>query len=197
MKVLLTVCDLESMPREKSLFLIGVWLILLAYFIGLPTEIKNYLFIATGLLIIFLSYRSSIKDFSDGRKEYQSHEELVHKPTPKPETFAKEPEKKKVITRKIFKLKPEAVVEKRIEEVAPATKEEDILQKSILELPSYQKIEDNSFKIRRARIRRKPKVMREEVFGSAREEEKVYTPPSTNIYEEEDDVIVISSDGDK
>lgn len=196
MKVLLTVYDLESMPREKSLFLIGVWLILLAYFIGLPTEIKNYLFIATGLLIIFLSYRSSIKDFSDGRKEYQSHEELVHKPTPKPETFAKEPEKKKVITRKIFKIKPETLAEKKIEEV-PVVKEEDILQKSISELPSYQKIEDSSFKIRKARIRRKPKVMREEVFGSATEEEKIYTTPSTNIYEEEDDVIVISSDGDK
>lgn len=196
MKVLLTVYDLESMPREKSLFLIGVWLILLAYFIGLPTEIKNYLFIATGLLIIFLSYRSSIKDFSDGRKEYQSHEELVHKPTPKPETFVKEPEKKKVITRKIFNIKTETIPEKKVEEVL-AVKEEDILQKSISELPSYQKIEDSSFKIRKARIRRKPKAMREEVFGSTREEEKVYTTPSTNIYEEEDDVIVISSDGDK
>ena len=51
------------MPKEKLLCCIGVWLILLSYFIGLPTEIKNYLFLATGLLIILMSYSLNFKEF--------------------------------------------------------------------------------------------------------------------------------------
>jgi hypothetical protein len=182
------------MPREKSLFFIGVWLILLAYFVGLPTEIKNYLFVATGLLIIFFSYRSSLRDFQDNRKEYQSQEIKNH-----PKEFVApsyEEPKKKPAPKKIIKIIKEEIPVKDLpvkEEIK--NEEEDLLKKSIEDLPSYQKVEDTSFKIRKARIRRRPKVMREESV-SLEKEEVSYTP-SPNIYEEEDDVIVISSDGDK
>jgi hypothetical protein len=44
------------MPKEKIIFLIGVWIAVLSHFVGLPTEIKNYLFVGTGVLLILISY---------------------------------------------------------------------------------------------------------------------------------------------
>jgi len=44
------------MPKEKIIFIVGVWIVVLSHFIGMPTEIKNYLFVGTGVLIIFISY---------------------------------------------------------------------------------------------------------------------------------------------
>ena len=43
------------MRKEKTLFLIGLWVIILP-FLGFPNSWRNILFIITGLAIIYLAY---------------------------------------------------------------------------------------------------------------------------------------------
>jgi hypothetical protein len=43
------------MRKEKTLFLIGLWVIILPY-LGFPNSWRNVLFIITGLAIIYLAY---------------------------------------------------------------------------------------------------------------------------------------------
>jgi flagellar biosynthesis component FlhA len=59
--------------KEKALFFIGVWMIVLAYLIGLPTEIKNILFTITGLIVIAIGYGSHFHKIKLRKK----HEEPV------------------------------------------------------------------------------------------------------------------------
>ena len=161
------------MPKEKSLFFIGVWIILLAYFIGLPTEIKNIVFLATGLLIIAISYGSyfsNIKNSGYFSKKEESPREKVENPEIKKRIIPKFKFKKPIeeIDAEDFKIKKEII---RTEE------QEEIVE----EKPNFDQYE-SVIKVRKSRTR-KPKVIREESIIMQDEDDT-------------DDVIVISSDGD-
>lgn len=64
--------------REKTLFFIGVWVIVLAYLIGLPTEIKNILFTLTGLIIIAIAYSSHFSKIRLNRKREETFDNDSH-----------------------------------------------------------------------------------------------------------------------
>ena len=44
------------MSKSKKFLAIGIWTVILPY-LGFPLGIKNLLFVVTGLLIIYMSYR--------------------------------------------------------------------------------------------------------------------------------------------
>jgi hypothetical protein len=165
------------MPREKTLFFIGIWIILLSNFIGLPTEIKNYLFIATALLLVAISYLSDIS-------KVNTEENFFHKKRgdKKVETS---PESKP--RKSIFKPRPISSLRKATEE--KLIPEPEVSPAVNLANP-FKEISESSYeppiKVRRARIKPKPKLIREELPIES----------TFNLDSEEDDVIVISSDGD-
>jgi len=157
------------MPKEKSLFFIGVWLIILAYFIGLPTDIKNILFLITGLLIISISYASYFSNFKSS--DYFNKKDKTEKDQLK---------KEEVVKRESFRKS-----EKKITVPEPMSVEEEVMEKKEKifeeEKPFFNEYEP-PIKIRKSRVR-KPKVIREESIIMQEEDDT-------------DDVIVISSDGD-
>ncbi len=172
------------MPREKTLFFIGIWIILLSNFIGLPTEIKNYLFIATALLIIVASYTFDISKPEKGENFF--HKKIVEKEVPKPEI------KKESIPNvaKTFS-KPKHFTTLKKEEPAEEVKVE---KEALIDLSNPFSSNPNSsyepvIKVRRARIKPKPKL-------KPIKEEPPIIESSVDLNSEEDDVIVISSDGD-
>lgn len=194
MKVLLTGLTKTPMPREKTLFFIGIWIILLSNFIGLPTEIKNYLFIATAIILVAISYGSNISKIN-------TTENFFHKKTPE-----KKPEMKEVKfeEKNVFKPssitsfkkeseftvrvpEPVAVVRKQKKVESP---EKFITEESLVDLQNpfvdISKSYEPVIKVRRARIKPKAKLVREEMPIES----------NFNMESEEDDVIVISSDGD-
>lgn len=154
------------MPKEKSLFFIGVWLIILAYFVGLPMEIKNILFLVTGLIIIAISYASYFSDLKSS--SYFNKKEKVAEEKPEKEEVFKVV-KKESVWKPEKKIQPEPEVQEKTPEEVEEKK------------PFFNEY-DPPIKVRKARIR-KPKVLREESIIMQEEEDT-------------DDVIVISSDGD-
>ncbi len=194
MKVLLTGLTKTPMPREKTLFFIGIWIILLSNFIGLPTEIKNYLFIATALILVAISYGSNISKIN-------TSENFFHKKAPE-----KKPEMKevKLEEKNVFKQAPITSLKKEIgfgvntpEPVSVVRKQKKVeapekvtLKESPIDLQNpfadISKSYEPVIKVRRARIKPKAKLVREEMPIES----------NFNMESEEDDVIVISSDGD-
>ena len=202
MKVLLTGLTKTPMPREKTLFFIGIWIILLSNFIGLPTEIKNYLFIATALILVAISYRTNISQINPT-------ENFFHKKNPEKKPEIKEvkfEEKSTFKPSSITSLKkeseftvrapePVAVVRKQKKVEAPEKSLEKITEKptekeNVVDLQNpfadISKSYEPIIKVRRAGIKPKAKLVREEVPIES----------NFNMESEEDDVIVISSDGD-
>lgn len=166
------------MPREKTLFFIGIWIIILSNFIGLPTEIKNYLFIATAILLIMMSYVSSFSKLSDGENFF--HKKSTTEKTEKNVEVKKE-EKKVYKPISFASLKRE----EKVVEPEPVTSIPD-LSNPFEERPqsSFEPV----IKVRKIRSKPKPKLVREEVSPAIES--------TFDLNSEEDDVIVISSDGD-
>jgi len=176
------------MPKEKSLFFIGIWIIILSNFIGLSTEIKNYIFIATGVLITVLSYTigNSNKENFFQNKKIKVEEKISE--------FKKEIKLKPIIRKERISIKksPVFITKKEIreveEEIIPEiSKSIDTTKNPFSDYDNLENSYEPPIKVRRARI--KPKRTAKFI------EEK----PLENITEvgfEDDDVIVISSDGD-
>ncbi len=165
------------MPKEKTLFFIGIWIIILSNFIGLPTEIKNYLFIATAIILIMMSYVSSFSKLSDGENFF--HKKSTTEKTEKSVEVKKE-EKKVYRPISFTSLKREEKV------VEP----ESTISIPDLSNPfgdstksSYEPI----IKVRKARVKPRPKQV----------EEEIPIKSNFNLNSEEEDVIVISSDEDE
>lgn len=177
------------MPKEKSLFFIGIWIIVLSNFIGLSTEIKNYIFIATGVLVAVLSYTIGNSDKEEKENFFQTGKRRVEE---KILEFKKETESKPKVKKVSTILKKSSVF---------VTKKEEVKEKpeEVVETPKILDVKENPFsnnsessyeppiKVRRARI--KPKRVAKVV-----EETPTETFNDTDF--EDDDVIVISSDGD-
>lgn len=161
------------MPKEKSLFLIGVWIIVLSHFVGISTDIKNYLFIATGVLLVFISYGSYVLS---KKKEESFTKEVEVLKTVKIETFeqkAKEPKEEEP--------KPKKIRNRIIESLrnTETPKEEE----SMISTISYEDIKkeyEPKIKVRRARIKAVVKKPVQDVYSF------------NNYGEEDDDVVVIS-----
>jgi flagellar biosynthesis component FlhA len=113
--------------RERTLFFIGAWLIVLAYLIALPTQVKNILFTVTGFIIIVMSYGSYFPKIKS-KKNYEDHQttytkiQKTEKPSPK------------------FEVKEKVVVEETVteEEIPPIIK------------PTYEPV----YQVRKSRTRR-------------------------------------------
>lgn len=151
------------MPKEKSIFLIGVWIIILSNFVGIGSEVKNYLFIATGVLLIFISYGSYIiKRGEDKEVREPSQKEEISASYEREEIVSIEPKK---VKRKILEVFKEAEVE---------------AQPTVSSI-SYEEIKkeyEPKIKVRKARIKATHKIV----------SENSYSFPET----EDDDVVVIS-----
>lgn len=65
--------------RERTLFFIGVWLIVLAYLVALPTAVENILFTVTGFVIIVMSYGSYFPKIKS-KKIYEDNQTIYNKP---------------------------------------------------------------------------------------------------------------------
>jgi len=161
------------MPKEKTLFFIGIWIILLSNFIGLPTEIKNYLFIATALLLIVISYASNFSKINS-EEIFFNRKVVVEKKT-------HIPLKEENI---VYKSEPVTIIkkEKKIQQEAIKTLPDLENPFGDISRPSYEPV----IKVRRARLRPKQKLIKEELPIES----------TFNLDSEEDDVVVISSDGD-
>lgn len=183
------------MPREKTIFFIGIWIILLSNFIGLPTEIKNYLFIATAVLLVVMSYSSNISEI-DTDKNFFRKKTIDKKPETKEVKFE---EKNTFRASSITSLKKESdfathvsqpVIRARKKKPAMAEPEKVVSEESSVDLSNpfadISKSYEPVIKVRRARIKPKAKLVREEAPIES----------NFNMDSEEDDVIVISSDGD-
>lgn len=165
------------MPKEKTLLFIGAWIIILSNFIGISTEIKNYLFIATGIILIAISY-------STGFSKNESEENFFHVQKKNIENkFKKTPEIKPTREPIISSIKKEKFVE-----TSPEEAKTDLSNPfKDMDRESYEPV----IKVRKSRSKPKPKLVREEKI--IEETENLVT---NNFPEEDDDVIVISSDGD-
>lgn len=167
------------MPREKTLFFIGIWIIILSNFIGLPTEIKNYLFIATAILLIMMSHISSFSKLTNSEKNF-FHKKPLEKSEEKVELKKEEKKPFKPMTFTSLK-KEEKVIESEPEAIS-----------SPIDLTNpFGDVSQSSFepviKVRKARTKPRLKQIEQEV-------------PLTGNFDlnyEEDDVVVISSDGDE
>jgi Txe/YoeB family toxin of Txe-Axe toxin-antitoxin module len=150
------------MPKEKSIFLIGVWIIVLSHFIGIGTEVKNYLFIATGVLLIFISYGSYIiKKWENKEAIEPSQKEEIPSSYERVETTSIEPKK----------------VKRRIMEVFKETEAEPMM--SSISYEEIKKEYEPKIKVRKARIKATHKIA----------SENSYTFPET---EDDDVVVISS-----
>ncbi len=165
------------MPKEKTLLVIGIWIILLSNFIGLATEIKNYLFIATGLVLIAMSYASNFSQKDTVENFFHAYKKSVKKPETKQEKpLVREP--------LIASMKKE----KRTEESPEVISTPDLSNPfEDMHRGQYEPV----IKVRKARTKPKPKLVRETDSAP----ESYPTMPVVDS-SEDDDVIVISSDSD-
>lgn len=64
------------MRKEKSLFIIGIWIILLPLS-GFPTSWKTLFFFVTGLLVIYISYLFYIQAKKNAPKDLNQSKTFI------------------------------------------------------------------------------------------------------------------------
>lgn len=160
------------MPKEKSLLVIGAWLIILAYFISIPTNIKNILFLCTGVLIIFISYGLSWE-----RIRPRKNRSTIDSPEqPRPRSIKKE--------------RPAPAAESVVEdtEASPVSYDQPI------------KVKKSRTRTRQKFREEAPVISEEPAFETEKKEAPPsfgVDPEPLSFSEEDEDVIVISSDGER